>query len=30
MLLRESRLFSGRKSEVHAVNDEFRVRLYGS
>ena len=29
MLLRESRLFSGRKSEVHAVNDEFRVRLYG-
>jgi predicted HTH transcriptional regulator len=30
MLLRESRLFSGRKSELHAVNDEFRVRLYGS
>jgi ATP-dependent DNA helicase RecG len=30
MLLRESRLFSGRKSEVHAVNDEFRVRLYGA
>ena len=29
MLLRESRLFSGRKSEIHAVNDEFRVRLYG-
>jgi hypothetical protein len=29
MLLRESRLFSGRKSEVHTVNDEFRVRLYG-
>ena len=29
MLLRESRLFSGRKTEVHAVNDEFRVRLYG-
>jgi hypothetical protein len=30
MLLRESRLFSRRKSEVHAVNDEFRVRLYGA
>jgi ATP-dependent DNA helicase RecG len=30
MLLRESRLFSGRKSEVHTVNDEFRVRLYGA
>ncbi|HEX8721335.1 MAG TPA: RNA-binding domain-containing protein [Pyrinomonadaceae bacterium] len=29
MLLRESRLFAGRKAEVHAVNDEFRVRLYG-
>jgi ATP-dependent DNA helicase RecG len=29
MLLRESRLFSGRKTEVHTVNDEFRVRLYG-
>jgi hypothetical protein len=29
MMLRESRLFSGRKSEIHAVNDEFRVRLYG-
>ncbi|MDT7687313.1 MAG: ATP-dependent helicase RecG [Acidobacteriota bacterium] len=29
MLLRESRLFSGRKTEIHAVNDEFRVRLYG-
>jgi predicted HTH transcriptional regulator len=30
MLLRESRLFSGRKAEVHAFNDEFRVRLYGA
>jgi predicted HTH transcriptional regulator len=30
MLLRESRLFSGRKSELHTVNDEFRVRLYGA
>jgi hypothetical protein len=29
MLLRESRLFAGRKTDVHAVNDEFRVRLYG-
>jgi ATP-dependent DNA helicase RecG len=29
MLLRESRLFSGRKSEIHAFNDEFRLRLYG-
>ena len=28
-LLRESRLFSGRKTEVNTVNDEFRVRLYG-
>jgi ATP-dependent DNA helicase RecG len=30
MLLRESRLFSGRKAEVNTVNDEFRVRLYGA
>lgn len=30
LLLRESRLFSGRKTDVHAVNDEFRVRLYGA
>ncbi len=30
MLLRESRLFSGRKSELHAVNDEFRLRLHGA
>ncbi len=29
MLLRESRRFSGRKAEVHAFNDEFRVRLHG-
>lgn len=29
MLLRESRLFSGRRTELHAFNDEFRVRLYG-
>ena len=30
MLLRESRLFSGRKTEIHAFNDEFRLRLYGA
>jgi predicted HTH transcriptional regulator len=30
MLLRESRLFSNRKTELHAVNDEFRVRLFGA
>src|SRR5438105_4582063 len=29
MLLRESRLFSGRKTEIHAFNDEFRLRPYG-
>ena len=28
-LLRDSRLFSGRKTEIHAFNDEFRIRLYG-
>lgn len=28
-MLRASRLFSGRKTEVHTVNDEFRLRLYG-
>ena len=30
MLLRQSRLFSGRRAEIHAFNDEFRVRLYGA
>ena len=30
MLLRESRLFSGKKSEVYAFNDEFRLRLHGA
>jgi ATP-dependent DNA helicase RecG len=30
MLLRESRLFSGRKTDVNAAGDEFRVRLYGA
>ncbi|HVF57688.1 MAG TPA: RNA-binding domain-containing protein [Pyrinomonadaceae bacterium] len=29
-LLRESRLFSGRKTELHSFNDEFRLRLYGA
>lgn len=29
MLLRESRLFAGRRSEVVAFNDEFRLRMYG-
>ncbi|GAC1446644.1 MAG: hypothetical protein NVSMB56_07290 [Pyrinomonadaceae bacterium] len=30
MLLRESRLFSNRRTDIHAVNDEFRIRLYGT
>jgi ATP-dependent DNA helicase RecG len=30
MLLRESRLFSGRRTELNAINDEFRLRLYGA
>ncbi|MGB9182145.1 MAG: RNA-binding domain-containing protein [Pyrinomonadaceae bacterium] len=28
-LLKQSRLFSGRRTEIHAFNDEFRLRLYG-
>jgi predicted HTH transcriptional regulator len=28
-LLRDARLFSGRKPELHAFNDEFRLRLHG-
>lgn len=28
-LLRNARLFSGRRAEIHAVNDEFRLKLYG-
>jgi predicted HTH transcriptional regulator len=28
-LLRNARLFSGRRPEIHAFNDEFRLRLYG-
>ena len=30
MVLRESRLFSGKKTEISAFNDEFRLRLHGS
>jgi ATP-dependent DNA helicase RecG len=30
MLLRESRLFSGKKTEIYAFNDEFRLRMHGS
>ncbi len=30
MLLRESRLFSGKRTETYAFNDEFRLRLHGS
>ena len=29
MLLRESRLFSNRRTDLNAINDEFRVRLHG-
>ena len=29
MLLRESRLFSGKRAETYAFNDEFRLRIYG-
>ncbi|HVG29283.1 MAG TPA: RNA-binding domain-containing protein [Pyrinomonadaceae bacterium] len=28
-LLRDARLFSGRRPEIHAFNDEFRLRLFG-
>ncbi|MFN2596915.1 MAG: hypothetical protein ABR563_06995, partial [Pyrinomonadaceae bacterium] len=28
-LLRRARLFSGRRPEIHAFNDEFRLRLFG-
>jgi ATP-dependent DNA helicase RecG len=28
-LLREARLFAGRRADVHAFNDEFRLRLHG-
>jgi len=30
MLLRESRLFSNRRTELNAINDEFRLRLHGA
>jgi ATP-dependent DNA helicase RecG len=29
-LLRSARLFSGRRPEIHAFNDEFRLRLFGA
>jgi len=29
MLLRESRLFSNRRTEIVAINDEFRLRVHG-
>jgi ATP-dependent DNA helicase RecG len=29
-LLRNARLFAGRRPEIHAFNDEFRLRLFGS
>jgi ATP-dependent DNA helicase RecG len=28
-LLREARLFAGRRADLHAFNDEFRLRLHG-
>jgi predicted HTH transcriptional regulator len=30
MLLRESRVFSGKRTETYAFNDEFRLRLHGT
>jgi predicted HTH transcriptional regulator len=30
MLLRASRLFSNRRSDLNAINDEFRLRLHGA
>jgi len=30
MLLRESRLFSNRRTELIAINDEFRLRMHGA
>ncbi|HYJ45869.1 MAG TPA: hypothetical protein VEV81_04580, partial [Pyrinomonadaceae bacterium] len=29
-LLRESRTFAGRRAEIFALNDEFRLRFYGT
>jgi predicted HTH transcriptional regulator len=28
-LLKRARLFAGRRAEIHAFNDEFRLRIYG-
>ena len=28
MILRESRLFSGKKTEIYTTNDEFRIRIF--
>jgi predicted HTH transcriptional regulator len=30
MLLRQTRLFSGRRADINANNDEFRIRLYAA
>ncbi|MGC2238253.1 MAG: RNA-binding domain-containing protein [Pyrinomonadaceae bacterium] len=30
MLLRESRLFSGKRSEIYTSNDEFKLKIYGA
>ena len=29
MVLRQSRLFAGKRPDIHAFNDEFRIRLHG-
>jgi predicted HTH transcriptional regulator len=29
LMLREARLFAGRRADLHAFNDEFRLRLHG-
>jgi ATP-dependent DNA helicase RecG len=30
MLLREARLFSGKRADLHCFNDEFRLRMHGA
>jgi ATP-dependent DNA helicase RecG len=30
VLLRQTRLFGGRRAEIHAFNDEFRLRIHGT
>jgi ATP-dependent DNA helicase RecG len=30
VLLRASRAFSGKRADIHAVNDEFHLRIYGA